>query len=250
MLDHLPRPMIFAHRGSSAHAPENTLAAFELAVQHSADAIELDAKLSADGQVMVIHDQTVDRTTPSRGRVRDLSLTALQRLDAGSYFDFAFRNQHIPTLDEVFASLGRQIYINVELTNYASPFDDLPKRVAELVRFYHLERQVLFSSFNPIALLRIRSYLPTAPTAILAMAGMNGAWARSGLVSHWLGCQALHPATPDVTPALVDSVHRRGQRVHVYTVNQPEEMKRLLEMGVDGIFTDDPLLARQIMKIH
>lgn len=250
MFTHLPRPAIIAHRGSSAHAPENTMAAFELAVRQGADAIELDVKLSADGYVMVIHDQTVDRTTPHKGRVRDLTLAELQRLDAGSYFDYAFRKERIPTLDEVFAGLGHQIMINVELTNYASPLDDLPKRVAELVRFYEVSRQVFFSSFNPIALLRIRRYIPDAPVAILAMPGKNGAWARSGLVSHWLGCQALHPERTDVTPALVDRAHRRNQRVHVYTVNQAEEMRRLLDLGADGIFTDDPVLARQVMKVY
>jgi glycerophosphoryl diester phosphodiesterase len=91
MLTELPRPTIFAHRGASAYAPENTLAAFELALRQGADAIELDAKLTRDGHIVVIHDQTVDRTTEGRGRVKDMTLAELRKLDAGSHFDVAFQ---------------------------------------------------------------------------------------------------------------------------------------------------------------
>ncbi|MBU0511232.1 MAG: glycerophosphodiester phosphodiesterase, partial [Chloroflexi bacterium] len=118
MYAQLPRPAIFAHRGASAYAPENTLAAFDLAIRQNADAIELDAKLSADGHVVIIHDQTVDRTTDGTGRVSDLQLAALQELDAGCTYDEAFRHERIPTLGEVFDAVGRKILINVELTNY------------------------------------------------------------------------------------------------------------------------------------
>ena len=94
-------PLIFAHRGASAHAPENTLAAFELAFQQNADVIELDSKLSADGHVVVIHDQSVDRTTNGFGRVSELTLAGLRELDAGSHFSATFHGEQIPTLVEV-----------------------------------------------------------------------------------------------------------------------------------------------------
>jgi glycerophosphoryl diester phosphodiesterase len=110
MFAQIAQPAIFAHRGASAFAPENTMAAFELAVQEKADAIELDAKLTADGQVVVIHDQTVDRTTDGRGRVGDMSLAQLRQLDAGSHFARAFQGERIPTLDEVLAALGDKIF--------------------------------------------------------------------------------------------------------------------------------------------
>ena len=125
-LSEYPQPLIIAHRGASAYAPENTLAAFELAIQQGAPAIELDAKLSCDGHVVVIHDQTVDRTTPHSGRVGELSLAELRRMDAGSHFDTCFQQERIPTLAEVFESIGPGTLINVELTNYSSPGDDLP----------------------------------------------------------------------------------------------------------------------------
>ena len=246
MFERLPPPTIFAHRGASNYAPENTLAAFEVAVRQGAPAIELDAKLSSDSQVVVIHDQSVDRTTQGKGRVRDLSLEQLKQLDAGSFFDSGFAGERIPSLDEVFASVGKYIFINVELTNYATPLDALPEKVAALVRQHDLKKAVMFSSFNPLALVRIRRLLPECPIGLLALPGKAGAWARSG-IGRLVGYQALHPEASDVTQQLVESAHRRGQRVHVWTVNQEAQMKQLFGYKVDGIFTDDPPLALQVL---
>lgn len=246
MFSYLPKPSIFAHRGSKAHAPENTLAAFELAITHKADAIELDVKLCADGQVVVIHDSTVDRTTDGTGQVRKLSLAALKELDAGSYFDIAFRGEAIPTLGEVLGAVGKRIPINIELTNYAAPTDALPTKVAELVMLHGLERQVMFSSFNPLALVRARKFLPKVPIGLLGLDGIAGAWTRTplaNLVPH----EALHPWVGDVDQALVNWAHQRNRRLHVYTVNDPQQMRNLYTWGADGIFTDDPLLARETL---
>lgn len=246
MLMNLPRPAVIAHRGASAYAPENTLAAFELAIDQGADAIELDAKLSADGEVVVIHDRTVNRTTTGSGRVGEMTLKELRALDAGSFFDITYQGEKIPTLNEVFALVGKRIPINVELTNYASLTDDLPDKVAALVRRHNLTRQVLFSSFNPLALLRIRRLLPEVPVGMLALPGWKGGWARSW-VGRLTGYQSLHPEASDVTPALVRKAHARGERVLVWTVNEAQEMERLFKLGVDGIFTDDPPLARKVL---
>jgi glycerophosphoryl diester phosphodiesterase len=242
----LASPIIFGHRGASAHAPENTLAAFELAIQQGADAIELDAKFTADGQVVVIHDQTVDRTTNGHGLVRNLSLAQLLKLDAGSHFDIAFSGEPIPTLDEVFKAVGTKTYINVELTNYASPFDQLPIKVAQLVKQFGVATRVMFSSFNPFALLRIHRCLPEIPIGLLATPGPSGAWARS-VFGRIVPYQSLHPEITDISHHLIDRVHRRGKRLYVYTVNRPEDMIHLFSMDVDGIFTDEPLLARQVL---
>jgi glycerophosphoryl diester phosphodiesterase len=243
----LPTPAIFAHRGASAYAPENTLAAFELALRQGADGIELDAKLSADNQVMVIHDQSVDRTTTHKGRVRDLRLVDLRKMDAGSHFDIAFQGEPIPTLEEVFKAVGQLTIINVELTNYASPTDDLPEKVAELVKRHRLNQRVIFSSFNPIALARIRRLIPEAPLGLLALPGRKGYLARAW-VGRLLGYQNLHPELSDVKPSLVDGLHKRGRKIFVYTVNQEADMHRMFSMGVDGIFTDDPVLAEKVRQ--
>jgi glycerophosphoryl diester phosphodiesterase len=243
----LHRPTIFAHRGSSAFAPENTFAAFTLAVDQHADAIELDAILSSDGQVVVIHDQTVDRTTNGTGRVNRLTFLELKKLDAGSHFNATFKGEKIPSLAEVFATLGNRIFINVELKNYASPGDDLPDRVVELVRKYALEQSILFSSFNPLALLRAYRLLPELPLGLLTVKGNKGAVLRT-----WLGRliphQALHPAWKDVNPRMVRNNHHFGYRVHPYTVNDPSVMQNLFKAGVDGIYTDNPPLAYKVLS--
>jgi len=247
MLRHLRKPIIFAHRGASAYAPENTISAFELAVQQKADAIELDTKLTIDGHVVVFHDQTLDRTTGASGRVIDSKLADLKLLDAGSHFDIAFRGEPIPTLEEVFEAVGKETYINVELTNYASLTDRLPELVAEIVKKHNLVDRVLFSSFNPLALIRARRALPQVPIGLLADEGKKGRWARS-----WPGTllryQTLHPAYQDVDAALVERTHQRGCGLITYTVNSPDEIKRLFQLDVDGIFTDDPPTAIQILS--
>lgn len=247
LYDLLPNPAIIAHRGASAYAPENTLASFKLALQQGADGIELDAKLSADGHVVVIHDQTVDRTTPFHGKVSDFRVAELRKMDAGSHFDIAFKGEPIPTLEEVLKAVGQLTYINVELTNYASPTDPLPEKVAELVRQYKLSHRVIFSSFNPIALLRIRRLLPEAPIGLLAFPGLNG-WLARGWAGRLLRYQSLHPELQDVTASLVNRLHRQAARVYVYTVNLETDMLRLFQLNVDGIFTDDPLLAQRTLK--
>lgn len=241
------RPLIIGHRGASALAPENTLAAFRLALEHGADGIELDAKLSLDSQVVVIHDQTVDRTTIGKGKVKELTLAQLKQLDAGNFFDSQFAAEPIPTLEEVFDEFGGKILINVELTNYASPFDALPDLVADLVIRFELQDRVLFSSFHPLNLVRIRRRLPDTPCAILTQAGADGRWMR-GFWGRLAAPKIVHPYFTDVTGDYLAHEHRLGRRVNVWTVNDPETMRRLFNLGIDGIITDDPRLAREVLE--
>jgi len=245
MLESYPQPFIFAHRGDSAHAPENTLAAFELALAQKADGIELDVKLSSDGHVIVIHDSTVDRTTGAHGRVKDMSLADLRSLYAGSFFSQNFSSEKIPTLEEVFEAVGKRIFINVELTNYNSPRDHLVESVCMLVKKFSLQKHVMFSSFFASNLSKAGSYLPDVPRGLLALNGIPGAWARS--FGYYFGkYQALHPNLKDVNPQQVGRVHRLKGRIHVWTVNKAEDMRQLFHWGVDAVFTDDPQLAMQV----
>ncbi len=241
----LPTPAIFAHRGDSAHAPENTLAAFELAIRKGADAIELDAMLCASGEVVVIHDETLERTTDGQGRVSETPLAALRELDAGSWFAPRFRGEHIPTLEEVLEAIGGRIYLNIELKNYATPRDPLPERVATLVERFGLEENVLFSSFNPWTLRRARARLPRVPLGLLTAPGWTGGVLNGPLGRLLVPYEALHPERRSVTPALVAAVHRRGARLHTYTVEDPAEARYLFALGVDGIFANDPAIVEE-----
>ena len=246
----LPAPFIFAHRGASAHAPENTLAAFLLAARQGAPAVELDVRLSADGQVVVIHDPTVDRTTDGTGLVADLPLAALKELDAGTKFDVQFKGERIPTLDEFFETAGRQLYTNIELANYiqdhkADHADGMIERVAGIVHRHGLQSRVLFSSFDTENLRRVRSLLPEVPCGLLAGPLWEGRQARR---SEWQqdAYATLNPHYLDTTRSLVRRVHARGKRIYAYTVNSRFAMRRLRYLGVDAIITDDPPLARKV----
>lgn len=240
MLHTLPKPVIFAHRGASAHAPENTLAAFELAREQGANAIELDVKLSVDGVPMVFHDPTLGRTTNGSGTLADFSMAALQELDAGD-------GQRIPTLAQVFERVGRDLFINVELTNYTTPKDDLVDKVAELIKEYQLQSHILFSSFLPKNLKRAAELLPDIPRGLLAMPTGLGIIVRAFAFRSPL-YQAIHPHHSNVSSRVIDRAHQRGQRVHVWTVNDKDMMRQLAEWGVDGIFTDDPELAIKVFR--
>ncbi len=238
-----PFPLFYAHRGASAYAPENTLAAFETALKQNAPAIEFDVKLTSDSRVIVLHDDTVDRTTNGTGSARGLPLAALRELDAGSWFGEQFRNQPIPTLDDVFETFGQKILMNIELTNYASPFDSLVKQVVNLVKKFNLQDRVLYSSFLPHNLVAVKKLSPTAACGQLALPKNAGWWQR--LAGQWMAIEAVHPYYEDVNPQMVINAHTKKRAVQVWTVNDPQEMRRLKKMGVDAIFTDDPLLAHE-----
>ena len=247
ILNQFTHPIVFGHRGACAHAPENTVTSFRLAVEQGADFIELDAKLSKDHQVMVIHDPTVDRTTNGKGKVNELSLAELQKLDAGSHFNNKFAGEKIPLLDEVFKAVGKEIFVNVELTNYSSSNDDLIPLVADVVKANQMEERVLFSSFLPKNLAKIHELVPQAPTAILCLSGLSGLFSRSFLMTG-VSPKAIHPYLSDTTAGLVEREHKRGRRVHVWTVNEESDMANLLKIGVDGIFTDDPQKAKKVFQ--
>lgn len=246
MWSDLPNPLIIAHRGASAQAPENTLAAFTLAIQQGAPATELDVKLSADEQVVVIHDATVERTTNGVGRVCDQPLSVLRRLDAGSHFSERFRGERIPTLGEVFETINGQAFINIELTNYDTPHDLLVEKVANLVKSFKMQSQVMFSSFSRQNLEQASRLLPAIPRGLLATPGRRGIWARSFGFAFG-DYQSLHPHFTDVTAQQAARIHRLKRRIYVWTVNAEKDIRRLLNWGVDGLMIDDPALALRIL---
>jgi glycerophosphoryl diester phosphodiesterase len=246
MFEHFPHPIVLAHRGDLTHAPENTLPSFQQAIQKGVDGVELDAKLTADGHVIVIHDPTVDRTSNGNGRVASFTLEAIRKFDAGSWFNEKFRGTKIPLLGEVFESVGKEKVINIELTNYSTPRDGLVDKVCELIKRRNIQKQIIFSSFFVSNLKRAAQLLPEIPRGLLAMPGLMGIWARS--FGFMFGdYQALHPHISSVDRQQVQRVHRLNRRVHVWTANTPEQIKQLKDWDVDGIFTDDPQTAMQAL---
>jgi glycerophosphoryl diester phosphodiesterase len=249
LLDHLERPVIFAHRGASVSAPENTMSAFELAVKLGAKAIELDAMLSRDGIPVVIHDHTLERTTNGHGLVGDHDFSDLSCLDAGSWFSEVYKREEISSLHHVLKRFTNKILINIELKNYHAPHDDLSETVIQLIDESNLWDSVLFSSFLPGNLRLIRKRNPSAKVALLCATGIKGWIFRSPFYRH-LSSEIIHPAIEDVDQVYIQCEHRNGRRVHVWTVNDKEKAKELFLSDVDGIFTDDPESMLEALRIN
>lgn len=226
---------IFAHRGFSAVAPENTMAAFRRAAEAGADGLELDVHLSKDGEVVVIHDETVNRTTDGKGKVRELTLEELRRLDAGSRFGKEFAGEKIPLLHEVLELVADQkLWLNIELKNNKFPYPGLEEKVLEVISRFGLSQKTVYSSFNHYSLQRIKEKQPETDTALLYMAHLIEPWNYAA----WAGASSIHPYWPTVTEELVRGCREQGLSLRPFTVNQSRVMGRLIELGVDAIITD------------
>jgi glycerophosphoryl diester phosphodiesterase len=231
--------LVYAHRGARGHAPENTLLAFQLAFALGADGIECDVQRSADGALVVIHDDTLDRTTNGKGRVAAWDLAALRALDAG-------QGQRIPTLSEVLdlaCDSGRQVNLEVKAATAVEALATAETLKPALARLDEDQRcRVLVSSFELPAVGWLKRELPW-----LRVATLHGgrAWRRRDLLAPALemGAEAVHPSVRLASPELVARAHTHGLLINVYTANRIATLRRLLGWGVDGVFTDYPARA-------
>jgi len=243
----LSHPLIWGHRGASDVAPENTLAAFRAAIQAGADGIELDVMRCGSGEIVVIHDDTVDRTTNSSGHVGTMSFETLRMLDAGILFAREYSGETIPTLAEVLDMVGHRVRVNIEIKSPARGSTVVETEVADMVRSRALEDQVIVSSFDPQALARLKKVAPEIARALLYSRHNLLTWApwRSRLVTQ---PQALHPYWPLVNQRMVQWAHRNGYQVNVWTVDDPQMARRLADWGVDGIITNRPAALRAALS--
>jgi glycerophosphoryl diester phosphodiesterase len=240
------RVLNLAHRGASYDAPENTLPAFRLALQMQADGVELDAQLSKDGEVVIIHDFTLDKTTNGHGPVRHKTLAELKNLNAGRHFSADFTDVPIPTLAELFTEIGPALLYNIELKTTSFTDQGLEAEVIRLIEDHNLQHRVMVSSFNPFALGRayrinpkIKRGLLWSPTLPFYLRWQLFRWlARPDMV---------HPQWQAVTPTLIEKEHKRGLPVNVWTCNEPTDMANLIQMGVDSIMTDRPDILKRVM---
>ena len=253
-----PRPRLFAHRGGSLEAPENTLAAFANGLRAGADRLELDVHGTADGEVVVIHDPTLERTTDGVGEVRALSLAEIQRCDAGNRFraadgtpTFRGRGIRVPTLGEVLAAFPG-VPLNIEIKQLEPGIEDAV--FAVLDRFSALG-QVLLAAEDGRIMSRIRARAGGVLTgsSVDDVIAFAEAWEADRLDRYRHPGAALQVppdfmGRPLVTRQLVEHAHRLGIEVHVWTIDDVAEMKRLLALGVDGLMTDRPQLAASVLQ--
>ncbi len=253
-----PYPLNLAHRGGAALAPENTMLAFQNALAVGADVLELDVRASRDGELVVIHDETVDRTTDGSGKVAEMTLAQLQALDAGyryspdngHSFPYRGRGIKIPTLREVLTAFP-DARVNIEIKQATPPIEEA---VARLIEETGAQDRVLVVSSDDGVMKRFRHLMPNVAT------GASAGEVRSFYLLQRFGLGAFYRPVanalqvPDrsgevqlVTPRFVAAAHAQGMKVHVWTINTPDRMRQLLQIGVDGIITDRPDLLRQVM---
>jgi glycerophosphoryl diester phosphodiesterase len=236
------RPIVIAHRGFSAEAPENTLAAVRAAIAAGADMVEVDVTLTADGEVVVIHDDTLDRTTNGSGKVAEHPLEQLLQLDAGSWFSLRFRGERIPTLAQLLDEVRGRILINVEIKPEAVGEEaegGIAERVVQLIREREMADEVIVSSFEPRALLHVDEIDAEIATASLYNKELHRDMDPLAIVGA-VGSRALNLSLDQATPAVVERCQQNQIQVGVYTANRAKEMRRLIRMDVDAIFTDRP----------
>ncbi|WP_108668968.1 glycerophosphodiester phosphodiesterase [Peribacillus acanthi] len=234
---------IYAHRGSKGTHPENTMAAFREAVRLGVDGIELDVHLSKDGELVVIHDETVDRTTDGTGQVKDLTLSQLKKLDAGSWFSKEFQSETIPTLKEILQLLqGTNILLNVEIKNDVIQYVGIEEKVLKDLEEYAYKDKAIISSFNHYSVRKIKQLDPEIQTAILFVEILVEPWKYAASI----GASALHVYIPIAYTEMSREAERNNYPVRVWTVNDEVEMKKLIEMNIDTIMTDFPQKAMQI----
>jgi glycerophosphoryl diester phosphodiesterase len=225
--------MVIAHRGASSYAPENTLAAFDLALEMGVRHIELDVDLTSDGHIVVIHDHTVDRTTNGSGPVTSHALEALRGFDAGSWFGAQFAGERIPTFDGVLARYKGRIHIHTEIKGH-SP--SLSQRTADLIRKHGMEGEVTITSFQDVRLEEMRAYAPEFPRGWLVREVTDAIIAKA----HGMGLTQLCPRASAVTPELIRRLHAEGFVVRAWDVKTEELMQQVVEAGADGMTVNFP----------
>ncbi len=228
---------IIAHRGFSSLYPENTMLAFRQALEVGATGLECDIQLSRDGHPVIFHDENLYRITGQRGLIKDLSWNELAEMDAGRHRGEEFRGEVIPSLSDLLKlTQDREILLNLELKNGVIPYPHLEKIVVKMVEEFGLTQQVIISSFNHPSLLTVKELNPEIKTALLYFARLYRPWNYAAQ----LQVDGLHPFWMGVDQPLIKGAHRQGLFLNTFTVNSPQDMKRFLKYGVDGIVTDFP----------
>lgn len=237
------QPLVIAHRGSSKEAPENTMAAFRLALEQGCDAIELDIHLSADRRVVVCHDATIDRTTNGTGAILEMTAAQLRQYDAGSWFGESFAGERLPLLDEVLELVPASIGINIEIKSHQHP--DVVETVLELLDSRNRLDSVFFSSFGHDCMVRLKRAAPSARVGLLYDA--NAAECLSYFKRQQIEGYSLHPYHACVDGAYIEAAKAQGLQIYPWTVDEPERLKQWIRAGASGIITNRPQLMRELL---
>lgn len=239
MLTNPERPLVYAHRGARDVAPENTLAAFKAAVHAGADGIECDVSRCKTGEIIIIHDDSTRRTTNQAVTIKGSTYATLRRLDAGAWFAPEFTGEKLPVLEELLDMAGHSLLMNIEIKGHSMRDDGIEVEIARQLAVRGQTANTIVSSFNPWALKRMHQADPAIARALLYWAKSPAYLALKSVVKD-LPIAALHPEYTLVDREYMNWAHGEGYLVNVWTVNEHNDMCRMIELGVDGIITDHP----------
>lgn len=237
--------LLYAHRGASGYAPENTMEAFELAIQIGCDGMETDIHLTKDNILVLMHDEKIDRTTNGKGYIKDYTYHELLKFDANNRFK-EYKNCKIPTLEQLLLLAKKtHTFLNLEIKTDHIFYPDIEQKIVDLVKTYDMEELVWYSSFNHYSVMKIKEITPKAPVSLLYEGELFQPWQ----YALSLGVQGLHPNVPNLhLDNYVAMCHLHNLVVNVWTVNEKADMLLANKCGVDGIFTNYLDKAKQVIK--
>lgn len=238
------RSYILAHRGASASAPENTRASFQMAIDLGADGVEFDVQMTKDNQLVVIHDEYLERTTGFKGYVRDFTLNEIKKLDAGKYFSRQYKDERILTLNETLDIVKDCKLINIELKNGLIEYENMEEKVIKSIHDWKLKDKTIISSFNHDSVNKVKKIDCRITTGILYFARLYNPW----YYAFQVGADAIHPYYPGVKRELIKRCHQKAIKVNVFLVNDEKDILDMIKQGADAIITDYPEKAYAIIK--
>lgn len=231
------KTIIYAHRGASGTAPENTIAAFEKAVEVGAHGIECDVQMTRDGKLVICHDEALDRTSNGKGLIKDMTYADIRALDAGGWFDAQFAGAKVPLLEELLELILKNgMYLNIELKNGIVLYEGMEDKVVDMVKGFGLQDKTIFSSFNHYSIYDMKKKYPELFTGALYMEGLYQPWN----YLKEIGCDCAHPFYMAARPEMVEGYKQNGITVNVFTVDDPNAAAFLVKSGVEGIITNYP----------
>lgn len=234
----------FAHRGFSGKYPENTMLAFEKAIAEGVDGIELDVQLTKDGEVVIIHDETIDRTTNGKGYVVEYTYEELSKFDASYIYTGKMGFNKIPTLREYFELVkDLDIVTNIELKTGINEYPGIEEKVWDMIKEFGLQDRIIISSFNHFSVMRMKKLAPEMKYGFLSEDWIIDA----GKYTHSHGVQCYHPRFNNLIPEVIDELKSYGLEINTWTVNKEEDMRYLISHGIDAIIGNYPDLAKKII---
>ena len=237
---------IFAHRGASGYAPENTLSAIKKAIEMKADGIEIDIQLTKDGKIVVIHDWKVDRTTTGRGFVYELDFGYIRSLDAGQWYTKDFIGEVVPTLEEVLDILPKDMILNIEIKDTARKHSNIEEKMLEVLKKYPEKfDNIIVSSFHHDKIKKLQKLEPKLKLALLTDSEFIEI--EKYLSTNGLNSYSYHPEINLISKKDIEILHKNGIKVFVWTVNKEEDLDYLVKLGVDGVITNYPDIMKELL---